>query len=819
MGAAVSDVMVRTRFVDVPTLMAAIGSSIERGCLRVRAQIDTDRTFQISLVTSVGLTAVRGAAEVVSHEGESTWVRFLSADNDQTDGGIRFDLTDADVTVPPELRGNGAKPAKAAAGPTDLRRIEERAKRDWIEAMGTEPPAPGASPPNGKGTPPEPIARATVIEAPPAPSDDAMANPTAPTSEARAKARDTLANLMGRAPTPSLTQTLAKEGTVTPGAVMTPARTAKEPLAAKAPLATKAPAKEPAAPVAAKEPDRPATSKHKSSRAVTPPPVHATALGAPLGVGHGKQIGKLPPLPPGATKAGTQSLPILPPPGEKKAAEAVPVDDMSDTSSGVPIMLPATVTQQLPAPLKKPAVPASVPAIEEHAATQPPVELKPADVKPKKLLKRTMPAPVMPPADQLLPLEERTEETPIPTAPKAIMEPAMPREALRMPEPEQPMVVVGPSPEGQSAPHALEAAPLPPPPMTEPPAPEQPPMPAMQPAMQPPMMQQPTGPVAYYVAPMPPAQGWGNEPNAPRTRAPTMPGAAAWGTEPTGSGMWIPVQVDSTGMHQIPMIAQGPPAKNRAMLVAVAIASAGAAVAISAVMWARSINSTPPAAAANPNAGSACVIDPATGSAKPPLAVLPGTPGAPPSATPATNVAPAPTPAPAVAPDVPAAALDPGAEPEDEPPPAPVAVTEDPLAGGPCRVAVTANATAAEIWVGGKLRAVTPATIGVPCEPTVVTLRRNRYEDYSKKIRPTERGVKLDANMDRPNAILKIVSTPSAADVTINGRLRGKTPLVQRVEAYEKVVIVVRAPDGSVDRRSLRPKPGTNVLAARPKKK
>src|SRR5688500_1178864 len=123
MGAAVSDVMVRTRFVDVPTLMAAIGSSIERGCLRVRAQIDTDRTFQISLVTSVGLTAVRGAAEVVSYEGESTWVRFLSADNDQTDGGIRFDLTDADVTVPPELRPNGEglrSKRPLGAGPTDL---------------------------------------------------------------------------------------------------------------------------------------------------------------------------------------------------------------------------------------------------------------------------------------------------------------------------------------------------------------------------------------------------------------------------------------------------------------------------------------------------------------------------------------------------------------------------------------------------------------------------------------------------------------------------------------------------------------------------
>jgi hypothetical protein len=273
--------------------------------------------------------------------------------------------------------------------------------------------------------------------------------------------------------------------------------------------------------------------------------------------------------------------------------------------------------------------------------------------------------------------------------------------------------------------------------------------------------------------------------------------------------MWVPVQVDPTGMHAIPVMAQPPvPPRNRALMVAVAIASAAAAVAISAVMWGRGTPPAAPPAVVNPGS-AACVVDPATGSTTARPVIPAGT--TPAAAAPAPAAAAA-----AIAPAPSAPSPDPGAAAAAEQP-APSA--DDPLAGGPCRIHVTSNATAAEIYVGGKPRGVTPATIGVPCEPTTVTVKRNRYEDYSKKVRPTERGVTVKMNMDRPNALLKIVSAPSGAAVAIEGREVGKTPLVHRVDAYESYDIVVSADGMESNRRRLRPRPGTNVIAAKLKKK
>ena len=68
--------------------------------------------------------------------------------------------------------------------------------------------------------------------------------------------------------------------------------------------------------------------------------------------------------------------------------------------------------------------------------------------------------------------------------------------------------------------------------------------------------------------------------------------------------------------------------------------------------------------------------------------------------------------------------------------------------------------------------------------------------------------------MDRPKALIKVVSRPAGAAVSLNGRGIGKTPLVRKIDAFESVTIVMKAKGMKAERRLVYPKRGTTVVAA-----
>jgi hypothetical protein len=142
MGEPSSDVRVRTRYTDRESLIAAVGRSIEHGRIRVPMLIDRGRAFELTITTRGGAIAVKGSAEVVAHDNGSTWIRFVSANDDQTDHGIRYDLNDAEVIVPatllPAFRANPESPEKAIARGTPLPGPLPR--EDRASAVGTAPP-------------------------------------------------------------------------------------------------------------------------------------------------------------------------------------------------------------------------------------------------------------------------------------------------------------------------------------------------------------------------------------------------------------------------------------------------------------------------------------------------------------------------------------------------------------------------------------------------------------------------------------------------------------------------------------------------------
>src|SRR5688572_19956953 len=140
------DVSVTTRFADPQSLMSAIGTWIDRGCLRLPAQIKCGPIFQLSLLTAGGETAMRGTAEALRFDGACTLVRFMSAAQAQgaDGGGVWFDLMDADVRLP--------------------RALTLRKESDW--AVGTPQPS-GEPPVILKVPPPLPVPPAAPVPAPP----------------------------------------------------------------------------------------------------------------------------------------------------------------------------------------------------------------------------------------------------------------------------------------------------------------------------------------------------------------------------------------------------------------------------------------------------------------------------------------------------------------------------------------------------------------------------------------------------------------------------------------------------------------------------
>ncbi len=94
-------VRIKTEYLDPTSLMAALGRSVQQGCFHLPARLSGGQPFVLVLATRAGTAAVEGSAEVVRHDDEGTWVRFLSSSDLRTDADVVLDGVDISV-FPPE---------------------------------------------------------------------------------------------------------------------------------------------------------------------------------------------------------------------------------------------------------------------------------------------------------------------------------------------------------------------------------------------------------------------------------------------------------------------------------------------------------------------------------------------------------------------------------------------------------------------------------------------------------------------------------------------------------------------------------------------
>lgn len=91
---------VQTKFATSESLIAAAGSALLRGSLRLPLPLKFETPFEVTLVAADGTEAVRGTAEIVEDAGHATWIRFLSAAPESPgDDSSRCILADVDVDI------------------------------------------------------------------------------------------------------------------------------------------------------------------------------------------------------------------------------------------------------------------------------------------------------------------------------------------------------------------------------------------------------------------------------------------------------------------------------------------------------------------------------------------------------------------------------------------------------------------------------------------------------------------------------------------------------------------------------------------------
>ena len=183
------------------------------------------------------------------------------------------------------------------------------------------------------------------------------------------------------------------------------------------------------------------------------------------------------------------------------------------------------------------------------------------------------------------------------------------------------------------------------------------------------------------------------------------------------------------------------------------------------------------------------------------------------ASVPLPAIAPVPAPPVIAPPAIAASAVAPPADPLPLPPPPIEAVAVAPAAAAAdCRVAITTNADNVGVFVDGVRRAQTPATIAVPCAPTTVVLRHARYQEQIRHLEPTRDPLDLHVIMPRPRAQLRVVTRPSGATVTVDGRTVGRSPLTTTVDGFERARVTLSAPGMRPEDRRVYAKAGTTML-------
>lgn len=137
-----------------------------------------------------------------------------------------------------------------------------------------------------------------------------------------------------------------------------------------------------------------------------------------------------------------------------------------------------------------------------------------------------------------------------------------------------------------------------------------------------------------------------------------------------------------------------------------------------------------------------------------------------------------------------AAAAIPAAPMAVEPPEAPA-----PLAPARCVLSVRSTPPEASVVIDGLSAGVTPVTVmGVACDRKVsVTIDKVGFEQLRKQVTlAAGEPFHLQASLARPRVMLRVASTPAGAQVAINGKPVGETPLAVELGGAAETAIVLQ---------------------------
>jgi hypothetical protein len=117
-----------------------------------------------------------------------------------------------------------------------------------------------------------------------------------------------------------------------------------------------------------------------------------------------------------------------------------------------------------------------------------------------------------------------------------------------------------------------------------------------------------------------------------------------------------------------------------------------------------------------------------------------------------------------------------------------------------CTLRISANVRGASVRVDGVEHGIAPAQVPIECgRETSIELRHSRYQGFERKLSVDGGGIEINATLEREQTELSVSSQPLGATVSYNGRALGKTPLVTKVNRYERATLRFRAP-GMVSR-------------------
>lgn len=131
-----------------------------------------------------------------------------------------------------------------------------------------------------------------------------------------------------------------------------------------------------------------------------------------------------------------------------------------------------------------------------------------------------------------------------------------------------------------------------------------------------------------------------------------------------------------------------------------------------------------------------------------------------------------------------------------------------------CLLQVNSNASLAEIWIDGERRGKVPAQLEVPCRPTSIALRHPRYQAAQRDVVPSPGTTEVEVRLTRPLVTVKIESKPPGANVRVNGRAIGKTPLSTKVLAFERGTVVLSHDGGAIKTMQIYPQADNTLVSA-----